>query len=216
MSETSVIQHFREEYKKGELLENTLAKEPMEQFGIWFKEAMGADLKEPTGMILSTVGAGNRPSSRVVLMRGFDIQGVYFFTNYQSRKGKELITNPNASIVFWWDKLERQVRLEGMVMKVSADESDIYFSQRPRGSQLGAWASAQSTVIDGRSELEKRYDEYEQQFENKEVTRPANWGGFKLWIERVEFWQGRESRLHDRLLYEKQTNGIWKMSRLSP
>jgi pyridoxamine 5'-phosphate oxidase len=187
---------------------------PFRQLERWLAEAIEAQLYEPHGMTLSTVGADGRPSSRVVLLRGLDERGLVFFTNYQSRKGKELAVNPWACLNFWWPPLERQVRVEGRVEQVEPQLSDEYFASRPYDSQIGALASPQSQVIASRAVLEQRVAELKARYP-KTVPRPAYWGGYRLKPEAFEFWQGRPSRLHDRLVYRLQ-EGSWKIERLAP
>ena len=167
-------------------------------------------------MTLATATPDGRPSARMVLLKGVDARGFAFFTNYESRKGAELAANPRAALVFFWVQLERQVRVEGRVERLSAEESDAYFASRPEGSQLGAWASQQSAVLPDRGPLEARYEELRAQYEGQEVPRPTFWGGFRVVPETVEFWQGRVNRLHDRLRYRRQDDGSWVIERLSP
>ncbi len=189
--------------------------DPLSLFGQWFADARSAELIEPTGATLATVGHDAKPSARTVLVKRFDDQGFYFYTNYSSRKGQELSANPHAALLFWWDKLERQVRIEGEVAMLSAGESSRYFASRPRGSQIGAHASPQSEVIASRAVLEQRFAETEAQFGSGEIARPENWGGYRLTPEHIEFWQGRKNRLHDRLLYIR-SNKLWRIERLAP
>lgn len=193
-----------------------LAKNPFQQFHDWFKEAeLKAGMANPNAMALATVGADGHPSVRMVLLKGVTSDGFLFFTNYESRKGKELEAHPFASLCFHWDNLDRQVRIEGAVERVAPAESDAYFHSRPRASQIGAWASKQSQEISSREELEKRVLDAEGKFRGQEIPRPPHWGGFLLRPERVEFWVGQPSRLHDRFLYVREGN-LWKISRLSP
>lgn len=189
--------------------------DPIVQFGRWFANAEAADLIEPTAMTLATVGAGGRPSARMVLLKGFDERGFVFYTNYESRKAGELDGNPAAALVFWWGALQRQVRVEGAVERVHREESEAYFRSRPLGSRLGAWASAQSQVIAGRAELEERLEELTARYGDGDVPLPPFWGGYRVRPEVVEFWQGRPNRLHDRLRY-RRTPGGWEIDRLSP
>lgn len=205
----------REEYASGGLDESDLARDPMDQFRRWFADASNSSIREPCAMTLATATPDGAPSARIVLMRGFDGRGFTFYTNYEGRKGRELASNPRAALVFYWDSLERQVRIEGSVSKVAKEESDEYFAGRPRGSRLGAWASEQSREIEGREVLEERLRDLEGEYPGEEVPRPPFWGGFRVYHERVEFWQGRESRLHDRLLYTRSGEG-WDVSRLQP
>ena len=205
-----------EEYHLPPLSESTVNPDPFAQFDAWFKEALTGDFKEPTAMALATADSGGFPSVRMVLLKNYDERGFVFFTNYDSRKGRELSQNPRASLLFWWDKLGRQIRIEGEVEKISAEESSQYFSSRPRGSQLGAWASSQSAVIAGREALENSLAEFEQKFAGQAVPRPEYWGGYRLKPRVFQFWQSRPNRLHDRLQYRKLTGGSWVMERLAP
>jgi pyridoxamine 5'-phosphate oxidase len=206
---------LREEYRKEVLSERDVAPEPVSQFGRWFQEALDAAIPEPNAMVLSTVSADGHPSARVLLLKGFDAAGFTFFTNYESRKGADLAINPYAAMTFLWLPLERQVRVEGRVGRLGGEIADAYFKTRPRGSQIGAWASAQSQVLRDREELEARFREADRRFEGTEVPRPAHWGGYLLSPECVEFWQGRPSRLHDRLRYRRSA-GVWLVERLAP
>ncbi len=194
----------------------TAAADPVRQFGAWFTLAKELDPEFYNAMVLSTATPSSQPSSRLVLLKGFDEQGFVFFTNYGSRKAGELADNPQASLVFWWKEVYRQVRIEGRVEKVSREESACYFATRPRGSQIGAWASRQSALLNRRADLQNRIDDVEGQFTGQEVPCPPFWGGYRLTPERIEFWQGRESRLHDRLLYRRGADGAWEIERLSP
>lgn len=209
------VSKLRREYARSGLEESGLARDPVEQFRLWISEAFDADLVEPYAMTLATAAPDGTPSARIVLLRGFDERGFTFYTNYEGRKGEELSENPKAALVFYWDALERQVRVEGGVSKLPEVESDEYFASRPRGSRIGAWASRQSAVLDRRESLEERVRELERKYPDDEIPRPPFWGGFRVSHERVEFWQGRESRLHDRLLYERD-GGAWKVTRLQP
>lgn len=193
-----------------------LLPDPFEQFQLWWKEAeIRADLKFPNAMSLATVDASGRPSVRVVLLKGVHQGGFDFYTNYQSRKGADLSFNPQAALCFYWDKLQRQIRVEGEVELISESESDAYFQSRPRESQLGAWASEQSKPLESRSALEDRFRFYEEKFQGGKVPRPSHWGGYRLIADHLEFWQMGEHRLHDRFVYEKE-NGVWKIQRLNP
>lgn len=209
------IYDLRSDYEAENLEESTVSRNPFEQFENWLAEAIAADVDEPNAMILSTAASSCKPSSRVVLLRGFDRKGFVFFTNYESRKSKEIAENPQASLLFFWAKLERQVRIEGVISKTSRKISKEYFMTRPRASQIGAWASPQSSVIASRRELEEKFAEQEKRFDGKDVECPEFWGGFILKPDLFEFWQGRKSRLHDRLRYTKKRN-VWKIDRLSP
>lgn len=206
---------IRTDYSKASLSPEEAAANPLEQFRQWFQEAQKAKAQEVNAMNLSTVGADGRPSSRIVLLKDLSDQGFVFFTNYNSRKGQQLEANPYAALTFFWPELERQVRIEGRLRKVSAEISDEYFSSRPRASQIGAWASPQSQEISSREILETKEKELEAKFAGQPVQRPAHWGGYELLPDHIEFWQGRPSRLHDRLLYEKNDSG-WISKRLAP
>lgn len=211
------IENLRQDYRKASLDLEHIGKNPFEQFQKWFKEAMEAGIPEPNAMTLASCDAAGRPSARIVLLKGFDEQGFVFFTNYNSRKGKEFEANPAAALVFWWIELERQVRIEGIVEKVTPEQSTEYFQSRPKGSQIGAWASPQSSVIEDRQELEKRVSDIEQKYAFEEVLpRPEHWGGYLVKPDLIEFWQGRPSRLHDRIQYRLQENGNWGIERLAP
>jgi pyridoxamine 5'-phosphate oxidase len=206
---------MRREYAREGLSEADVDADPVVQFGRWFEQAEQAGLLEPHAMTLATATPDGRPSARMVLLRGFDERGFCFYTNYQSRKGDELAANPRAALVLWWDKLERQVRIEGRVERTSRAESEAYFASRPPGSQLSAAASPQSRVIDGRAALERRVTELATGQRDGQVPLPEFWGGYRLVHEVVEFWQGRPNRLHDRLRYRRAGSG-WKLERLAP
>jgi len=205
---------LRRDYRHARLDETDVDEDPLVQFKVWLDEALRAELDEPYAMTLATVDAGGQPSARIVLLRGADERGLAFFTNYDSRKGRELATQGRAALLFYWAPLERQVRIEGRVSRVSDADSDDYFARRPRGSCIGAWASPQSAVIPDRQWLERRVEDYHREH-GESVPRPPNWGGYRLLPERFEFWQGRESRLHDRLVY-RQDAGHWVVERLAP
>jgi pyridoxamine 5'-phosphate oxidase len=209
------IADLRQDYRQQALLESQADPDPMRQFQQWFDQALAADLLEPNAMTLATVDASGQPSARIVLLKAIEPQGFTFFTNYIGRKGQELAANPKAALVFWWGELERQVRIEGNVAPISAEESDAYFHSRPIGSQLGAWASEQSRVIDNRDVLETRLAEFKTQYEGQVIPRPAHWGGYRLTPHAIEFWQGRSNRLHDRLLYTLVSD-TWQRVRLAP
>ena len=210
------ISDFRRDYSFTGLSETDLPADPLEQFRAWFSEVLEKEPHDPTAMTLATADRDGRPSARIVLLKGCDERGFVFYTNYRSRKGRELEENPHAALVFYWPDFDRQVRVEGTVERTSAEESEAYFRSRPLGSRLGAWASAQSEVIAGREELERRLREVSARFADGEVPLPGFWGGFRLRPEAVEFWQGRPSRLHDRLRYARLPGGGWKVERLSP
>ncbi len=209
------IANLRKSYERAELNESASHADPLQQFGQWLQEAIASEIPEPNAMTLATVGSDLRPSTRVVLIKGYDANGITWYTNYESRKGRELAGNPCAALQFHWVELERVVRIEGVVERVSAAESDAYFHSRPLDSRLGAWASAQSEVIAGRGVLVANAAKYAAQF-LLQPPRPPHWGGYRLKPERWEFWQGRASRLHDRLCYTPATDGHWLRDRLAP
>ncbi|MBV9691340.1 MAG: pyridoxamine 5'-phosphate oxidase [Ktedonobacteraceae bacterium] len=209
------IANLRKDYTLHGLSESDVDADPFRQFQVWFNAALAANLLEPNAMTLATATKDGKPSARIVLLKGFDERGFVFYTNYESRKGHELAENPQAALVFRWAELERQVRVEGLVEKCSAVESDAYFHSRPVGSQLGACVSQQSQVIDSREVLEARLEELMLENANQEIARPAYWGGSRLNPSSLEFWQGRPNRLHDRLRY-RLTDGGWLIERLSP
>ncbi len=206
---------LRRDYSLRELSRSSVDADPIVQFTKWMNEAIDSGVIEPTAMTVSTVNSDGRPSSRVVLLKGFDADGFVFFTNYESRKAGDISVNPHVSLHFHWADLERQVIISGSVNKTSREESESYFASRPRESQIGAWASKQSSVLQTRTELETRVDEIRSRFGDGEIPCPEFWGGFRVRPERIEFWQGRRSRLHDRIVYEAE-NGAWNISRLSP
>jgi len=210
----TAIRDIRKDYKLASFDEKDAAKNPIEQFTKWWNEAVNSDINEVNAMTLGTVTKDGLPSARIVLLKGYDENGFVFFTNYLSDKGKELAHNPNAALVFFWKELERQVRIEGTVEKVSAEESDAYFNSRPAGSRIGAWASHQSAVIEYRQVIEQNVKKYTEIF-GDHIPRPDNWGGYRVKPNLMEFWQGRSSRLHDRLQYRME-DGVWKMERLAP
>lgn len=211
------VADLRTDYHLQELSETAADRDPIAQFANWFEMALNAQIPDPNSMTLATVGLTGKPSSRVVLLKGYDRQGFIFYTNYHSRKSQELEAHPWAALTFWWVALERQVRIEGRAEKISAAASDAYFHSRPRDSQLGAYASPQSQVISDRSVLEQNLADLEKKYAGEElIPRPDHWGGWRIVPEAIEFWQGRSSRLHDRLLYQLQTDGSWLRSRLSP
>jgi pyridoxamine 5'-phosphate oxidase len=210
------VADLRRDYMLHGLSEAELDPSPFRQFQVWFEQALAAGLPEPNAMTLATSTPDGRPSARMVLIKGVDGRGFVFFTNYASRKGQELAANPHAALVFYWAELERQIRIEGLVEQVSAAESDAYFHSRPLGSRLGAWASRQSAVIAGREVLQQRVDELAAQYADEQVPRPPHWGGYRVVPAAIEFWQGRPSRLHDRLRYQRQADESWLIERLSP
>jgi pyridoxamine 5'-phosphate oxidase len=207
---------LRTEYSLAGLAEKDVARDPFRQFEKWFQEAEAAKIHEPNAAVLATAGKDGRPSARMVLLKGVDGRGFVFYTNYESRKGRELEVNPRAAYLFPWVALERQVIVEGAVTKVAREESEAYFHSRPRASQLAAWASAQSAIIPGRGALEESMKEVEKKYSGVEAPLPPNWGGFRIVPDSVEFWQGRRSRLHDRLRYRREGSGAWIVERLSP
>ncbi|MDZ8050128.1 MAG: pyridoxamine 5'-phosphate oxidase [Aulosira sp. ZfuVER01] len=210
------IADLRKDYTLQDLSESQVDPNPFIQFKKWFDQALSAQLPEPNAMTLATATPDGQPSARMVLLKDFDERGFVFFTNYNSRKGQELAENPQAALVFWWAELERQVRIAGRVEQVSEPESDRYFDSRPANSRLGAWASNQSEVIANREDLEQRLQELQRKYDHLEVPRPPHWGGLRVIPTEIEFWQGRSSRLHDRLLYTCLDDGNWKIERLSP
>lgn len=211
----SSLSDLRKEYIRAGLDESDADPDPIEQFRKWFDEALAADLHEPNAMTLATATPDGKPSARIVLLKGFDARGFVFYTNYEGRKGRELAENPRAALVFYWGELERQVRVEGRVWRVLEEESDAYYASRPRGSRLGAWASAQSRSVERRELVEERLRELEREYTGREVPRPPFWGGYRVEPEEIEFWQGRENRLHDRLVYRRSSDG-WRIERLQP
>lgn len=206
---------LRKDYAKAELNETDIDPNPITQFKFWFEQAIKAEIPEPNAMSIATVSSDGKPSNRIVLLKGYDESGFVFFTNYESRKGREITENPNVSLLFFWPELERQIRIEGTAEKISTTDSMKYFFSRPVASQLGAWASAQSAIIEGRNILEKKMNELKEKFRGKEIPFPHFWGGFKIKPVAIEFWQGRRSRLHDRIQYVKE-GASWRIQRLSP
>jgi pyridoxamine 5'-phosphate oxidase len=211
----SSIADIREEYTKFGLTEEQLLDDPIQMFRQWFDEAMDSEVEVVNAMTLATADYKGRPSSRIVLLKGVDERGFQFYTNYNSRKGKELLANPYCSLTIFWNELERQVRITGKATKLPKEESDEYFHSRPRESQIGAWASHQSESLSSRKELKERYDHLEAKFDGQEVPLPEYWGGFVVAPEEIEFWQGRPNRLHDRFVYHLE-NGDWNYKRLNP
>ncbi len=207
---------LRNEYIAEPLNKEEVSPDPIEQFKRWFEESLEAKVTEPTAMNLSTCTKDGRPSGRIVLLKGFDEKGFVFYTNYDSRKGKDLKDNPFGALTIFWPELHRQVRIEGPVKKIKGKESETYFESRPRESQIGALASAQSDVITDRQVLENNFEKYTRKYQDRSVPRPKNWGGYVLQPVEIEFWQGRPNRLHDRILYEAGENGDWSLCRLAP
>lgn len=210
------ISNIRKEYKQHQLLESIVAKNPFEQFHIWFQQAVDSNIEEVNAMTLATCSKEGVPSARIVLLKGFTEEGFVFFTNYTSQKGMELAENPRASLLFFWAALERQVRITGLVKKITSEESNIYFKSRPLGSQIGAIVSPQSQVIENREWLEDKEAALAATATNENINRPEHWGGYTVTPVSMEFWQGRPSRLHDRLTYNLQDDGNWKIERLAP
>jgi pyridoxamine 5'-phosphate oxidase len=210
------VARLRTEYTRAGFAEADAAPDPVAQFRAWFEDALAADLHEPNAMTLATATPDGKPSARVVLLKGFDERGFVFYTNYGGRKGGEIGRNPRAALVFYWGELERQVRIEGRVGRVSEREADAYFASRPRGSRLGAWASEQSRPVESREVLESRLAALEREYEGQTIPRPPFWGGYRVEPETVEFWQGRENRLHDRIVYRRTGGGGWEIERLQP
>ena len=209
------VADLREEYRGAGLDESDLDPNPVEQFRRWFDEALAANLHEPNAMTLATATPDGQPSARIVLLKGYDERGFVFYTSHEGRKGRELTENPRCALLFYWGEMGRQVRIEGTAARVPEEEADAYFASRPRGSRLGAWASAQSREVGGRQALEDRLWNLELEYEGREVPRPPFWGGYRVEPTKFEFWQGRENRLHDRLVYRRAGNG-WEVSRLQP
>ncbi len=210
------LDQLRQEYSKASLDISTIKKSPFVQFEDWFKEATDSSVPEPNAMTLSTISDGGRPSARIVLLKGIEKDQFIFYTNYQSQKGKELDKNPACALTFFWPELERQVRIEGIATRVDESTSENYFRSRPRGSQIGAWASPQSSIVKDRSILESRVKELEKRFKGIDaLPKPMQWGGFAVEPFEIEFWQGRSSRLHDRIVFYKQENS-WAVHRLAP
>jgi len=207
--------NLRKEYTSAGLHEADVDHDPIAQFHAWFQNVIDACLHEPNAMILATATRDGRPSARTVLLKGYDERGFVFYTNYEGRKAGELETNPVCALLFYWGELERQVRIEGRASRLPGEESDAYFASRPRGSRLGAWASQQSRPVEDRTILEERVRALETEYEGGEILRPPFWGGYRVEPDTIEFWQGRENRLHDRLVYLRSEEG-WKIERLQP
>lgn len=210
------IAKIRKDYKKYQLLETNIDKNPFKQFGVWLDEAIKAEVDEPTAMCLATISTKGFPTARIVLLKGFDEKGFVFYTNYESRKGNHIKKNPNVALTFFWKELERQVRIEGVAEKVSRKESDEYFASRPRESQISACISEQSAVIPDRNFLEMMQQMFLKKQGDKLISRPDHWGGFRVIPKRIEFWQGRENRLHDRIKYCNKDGKLWKIKRIAP
>jgi pyridoxamine 5'-phosphate oxidase len=210
------IADLRRDYSLQTLMENEAAPHPIDQFGTWWQQVLNSEIDEANAMTLATSSSDGVPSARIVLLKGFDKRGFVFFTNYNSYKGLQLVENPKASLVFFWKELERQVRILGLVRKLDESESDAYFSSRPMGSQIGAWASPQSQVITDRHWLDHHFLEVADSLQGKDIGRPPHWGGYLVQPVVIEFWQGRPSRLHDRLQYTLEDTGNWKIERLAP
>jgi pyridoxamine 5'-phosphate oxidase len=224
---SNAIADIRKDYKLASLEEADMASNPIDQFTRWWNDAVASQIDEVNAMTLATVNTAGAPVARIVLLKGYNPEGFIFFTNYESDKGKNLAQNPNAALVFFWKELERQIRIEGTVQKVSAEESDRYFNSRPASSRIGAWASPQSAVIENRLVIEQNVERYTSIFANDSIERPDHWGGYIVKPTSIEFWQGRSSRLHDRIRYKLETSGYnaatdtrtdanWKIERLAP
>jgi pyridoxamine 5'-phosphate oxidase len=216
MDQSPDLSRLRTEYRQYSLSEQEVDPDPIRQFMVWFSQALNAQVREPNAMTLATATPEGVPSARIVLLKGVDADGFVFFTNYLSQKGRELERNPRATLLFFWPELERQVRVEGTVSRASAEESDAYFATRPAASRIGAAASPQSQVIPSREFLEERFKQLETQYPQGDVPRPAYWGGFRLHPQRLEFWQGRPGRLHDRIDYVRDSRGQWIIRRIAP
>ncbi|MEO6734319.1 MAG: pyridoxamine 5'-phosphate oxidase [Ferruginibacter sp.] len=210
------IADIRKDYMLHSLLESEVETDPVKQFGKWWQDSIESAIDEVNAFTLATATLEGKPSARIVLLKEYDENGFVFFTNYTSNKGNELAKNPQACLVFFWKELERQIKIEGVVEKVSSEESDVYFASRPEGSRIGAWASPQSTVIESRDVIEANVAKFQHQFIDQGIPRPKHWGGYRVKPLLVEFWQGRASRLHDRLQYTLQPDGTWKIERLAP
>jgi pyridoxamine 5'-phosphate oxidase len=210
------IADIRKDYKLQSFSEADASTDPIVQFGKWWDDAVKSEIDEVNAMTLATVTAGNIPSARIVLLKGYDKNGFVFFTNYKSNKGEELLHNPNACLVFFWKELERQVRIFGTTEKISNEDSIAYFNSRPDGSKIGAWASPQSLAVAGKAWLKETFDYYRERFSHGEIPKPPHWGGYRVKPFKIEFWQGRPSRMHDRILYTSQDDNSWTIERLAP
>lgn len=216
MIDQQAIAAIRRDYQLKSLLEKDVATNPIDQFSDWWHDALTSKIDEVNAMTLATISAHGTPSLRVVLLKGFNHEGFVFFTNYLSSKGQAIAHNPSVALCFFWKELERQIRIEGIAKKLSDKDNDAYFNSRPVGSRLGAWSSPQSSIIENRQVIEDSYLKYEEQFGLESIPRPPHWGGYLVQPTAIEFWQGRSSRLHDRILYQKELNGVWSIVRLAP
>ena len=216
MEKTNTIREIRKEYIQESLAENEVSPDAIQQFSIWWNEALKSNIEEVNAMTLATASCDGLPSARIVLLKDFDEKGFVFYTNYNSFKGQQLAENPRGCLVFFWKELERQVRITGLITKTSSSESDEYFNVRPEGSRIGAIASPQSQIIPSREWLEKEVAELMKKLASNTIERPSNWGGYRLMPAIIEFWQGRPNRLHDRIQYSLEENGSWKIERLAP
>jgi pyridoxamine 5'-phosphate oxidase len=210
------ISHIRKEYTRESLNEQDVAPNPLDQFTKWWEEALKSEIEEVNAMTIATVDKEGMPQARTVLLKAYDQNGFVFFTNYNSAKSMQLDANGNCCLLFFWKELERQVRINGTAAKISTKESIEYFNSRPDGSKIGAWASPQSLVVAGKAWLEETFEYYKERFKHGEIPKPPHWGGFRIKPTRIEFWQGRPSRLHDRILYSQGDAGVWKIERLAP
>lgn len=215
-NENIQIRDLRQDYRSSFLLENEVDENPFQQFSKWFNDAIKAQVLEPNAMTLATASKEGIPSARIVLLKDFNEKGFTFYTNYNSCKAQQLDNNPLAALIFFWGDLERQVRIEGVVEKVNTSEAEDYFQSRPKGSQLGAWASPQSEIIPDRTFLEKNLNQLSEKYKDNDVPKPEHWGGYRVIPTSIEFWQGRSNRLHDRLLYKQNKDRSWKIVRLAP
>lgn len=213
---TNAIAEMRMTYDLATLGDKEVLSDPIAQFGVWFEEVSQSDVLEANAMVISTVSAEGFPQARTVLMKGFDADGIVFYTNYDSAKGQSIEANPNVCALFYWPSLQRQVRWTGVATRVSAEQSDEYFASRPHGSQLGAWASDQSQPIASANALRERFDDLVESFGDRPIPRPDNWGGYRIRPMKIEFWQGRENRLHDRIVFTRNDAEEWDISRLAP